>query len=50
MGTNPTDDLHPVNAASVRLDDTGGDKVTIADALFIAQRLAGLRDAGFNAL
>ena len=35
--------LHSVNAASVR-QDGAFDKKTIADALFIAQPLGGLRD------
>ncbi len=44
-------DMHAINAASVRTDDTTdttGDKVTITDALFIAQMLAGLRDESYR--
>jgi hypothetical protein len=39
--------VNPVNVASVRQDDTDGDKITITDALYIGQMLAGLRDASF---
>jgi hypothetical protein len=39
--------LHSVNAASVRHDESA-DKVTIADALFIAHYLMGLRDEFYN--
>jgi hypothetical protein len=39
--------VHPINAACVRHDDTG-DKITMSDALYIAQYLAGIRDANYN--
>ncbi len=41
---------HPLNAASVRYDDAvyGGERITIQDAMFIAQMLVGLRDASYN--
>jgi hypothetical protein len=39
--------LHAVNAASVR-QDGAFDQITIADALNIAQHLAGLRDESYN--
>jgi hypothetical protein len=48
LGLDATNQVHPVNAASVKLDDTTGDKITITDALLIAQMLANLRDPSFN--
>ncbi len=41
--------INPVNAASVQHDDASGDKITISDALYLAQSLADLRDASFAA-
>ncbi|HEU0022648.1 MAG TPA: carboxypeptidase regulatory-like domain-containing protein, partial [Dehalococcoidia bacterium] len=41
--------LHSVNAASVK-QDGDADRKTIADALFIAQQLVGLRDEYYNLL
>jgi hypothetical protein len=43
----PNAPVHPVNAASIQHDD-GGDRITIADRLLIAQRLVGLRNEFFN--
>jgi hypothetical protein len=42
-----TNCLHEVNTASVRQDGEF-DKTTVADGLFIAQYLAGLRDMHYN--
>ena len=42
------DHCNAVNAASVRQDDGAGDKVSIKDALFIAQFLVKARDTSFN--
>jgi PKD repeat protein len=39
--------VHPINAACVRHDDTG-DKITMSDALYVAQYLVGIRDANYN--
>ena len=39
--------VHPVNLASVKDDGIAGDKITIADVLFLAQGLVGLRDDCF---
>jgi hypothetical protein len=41
------DEVHPVNAASVRYDGAY-DKISISDALFIAQYLAGLRGVDYG--
>jgi glucose/arabinose dehydrogenase len=45
--TADTGCLHSVNTASVR-QDGGFDQTTVADALFIAQYLAGLRDVYYH--
>lgn len=52
-GTGPSSShtfAHPLNAASVRYDDAtfDGERITIQDAMFIAQMLVGLRDASYN--
>ena len=47
----PLDDstlVHPVNLAVVKHDGAAGDKINIADVLFIAQKLVGLRDVCFE--
>lgn len=36
--------VHPINAASVK-QDVGGDKITVADALLIAQMIVGIRNS-----
>jgi hypothetical protein len=41
-------DTNLLNAASVKHDGTKGDKVTISDVLFVAQKLVGLRDSCFE--
>ncbi len=46
LGTDTTT-VNAVNAASPRQDDANGDKLTITDALFIAQMLAGIRDSNY---
>ncbi|MBI4330703.1 MAG: hypothetical protein HY673_05450, partial [Chloroflexi bacterium] len=49
LGLDPLNNTHPVNAASVKIDDlVNGDKVDMNDALYIAQSRVNLRDASFN--
>jgi len=47
-GNRPLSQLNPLNAASVKHDSGGKDAITIADAMFIAQYLAGLRNSLFE--
>ncbi|MBI4330237.1 MAG: hypothetical protein HY673_03015, partial [Chloroflexi bacterium] len=49
LGLDPLNNTHPVNAASVKIDDlVNGDKMDMNDALYIAQFRVNLRDASFN--
>ena len=49
VGGDPTL-VHPVNIASVKDDGIAGDKISVADVLYILQGLVGLRDDCFNIL
>jgi hypothetical protein len=47
-GTRSASDLNLLNVASVRTNGQNGDKITVADAMLIAQYLAGQRDEYFQ--
>ena len=48
VGQRALSGLNPLNAASVRHDGTGGDKIDIFDALFIAQYIVGQKNAFYQ--